>query len=158
MHFIHQYLCIYKRKYQSFRDCNAAVIENPEISFFNYVNLHGAPKSACFEFPPAHGYTFFTDHFAHTFTGSHRPTCDYVQPYELLEHTDFLQNEAEIYVNMLEVFCKTNNIPLTMFSYFPTTLPITRININLLGIEDNNKRFARDICKQNFIFFFLVFY
>ena len=119
------------------------------ISFFNYVNLYGAPKSACFEFPPAHGYTFFTDHFALTFTGSHRPKCNYVEPYELLERTEFLQNEAEIYVNMLEVFCKTNNIPLTMFSYFPTTLPIIRINIDLLGIEDNNEKFARDICKQN---------
>lgn len=120
------------------------------VSFFNFVNLYGLPTSACFEFPPAHGYTFFTDTQAITFSGSHRPEDKYTKAFEILEtNTTFLENEAKLYINMLKVFCKTNKVPLTMFSYFHTTLPIIHIDINLLEITDINERFARDICKQN---------
>lgn len=120
------------------------------ISFFNFVNLYGLPKSACFEFPPAHGYTFFTDTQAITFSGKHRPNNDYAKAFKILEtSTKFLETEANLYVNMLEIFCNTNKIPLTMFSYFDNTLPIARIDIDQLEITDINKRFARDVCKQN---------
>lgn len=124
------------------------------LSFFNFIKKFNKPKILVIEYPPSAGYTFFENTTAMMYyMNKYAPAICYNDIYNSLLTTDFFKNEATIYRNMLQVFCKECNIKLVEVSFNKDDAYIHNdmiiVNQDIINNKEINLRFGRDVFKQD---------